>query len=110
MSESTNTTAPLELVDGVNALECQCQELRRLNSALARDHGELHTRFIALAADFKELAKEYEGLYAEYDALVDDHEALDTRHEVLATKHQRLRALHARTMRPREPPVNPALS
>ncbi|KAF8128321.1 hypothetical protein K438DRAFT_2000386 [Mycena galopus ATCC 62051] len=95
MSESTNATAPLELVDGVNILEHQCQELRKLNSALARDHGELHARFIALAADFKVLAAEYEDLYAEYDTLVEDHEALDTRHEVLATKHQRLRALHA---------------
>ncbi|KAF8148360.1 hypothetical protein K438DRAFT_1779688 [Mycena galopus ATCC 62051] len=100
MSESTNATAPLELVDGVNALELQCEELKRLNSALAWDHGELHARFIALATDFKELAAEYEKLYAEYDALVEDHEALATKHEVLATKYQRLRALHARTVIP----------
>ncbi|KAF8176682.1 hypothetical protein K438DRAFT_1979044 [Mycena galopus ATCC 62051] len=106
MSESTNATAPLELVNGANALE----ELKRLNSALARDHGELHAHFIALATDFKELAAEYGDLYAEYDTLVDDHEALATKHEALATKYQRLRALHARTMRPRETPVNLGLS
>ncbi|KAF8164146.1 hypothetical protein K438DRAFT_2067555 [Mycena galopus ATCC 62051] len=100
MSESTNATAPLELVDGVNALELQCEELKRLNSAFARDHGKLHAHFIALATDFKELAAEYEKLYAEYDALVEDHKALATKHEVLATKYQRLRALHAHTVIP----------
>ncbi|KAF8148998.1 hypothetical protein K438DRAFT_1989073 [Mycena galopus ATCC 62051] len=116
MSESTNATAHFEPVDdahvadGVNTSECQYQELKRLTSALARDHGELHAHFTSLATDFKELAAEYENLYAEYDTLVEEHEALATKHEALATKYQRLRALHVRTtVRSRQTPINTGL-
>ncbi|KAF8183084.1 hypothetical protein K438DRAFT_1975333 [Mycena galopus ATCC 62051] len=107
MSDSTNNTAHLTL--SANELERQCQELKSLNSALARDYGELHAHFMKLASDFKELAAEYNDLYTEYDTLVEDHEALATKHEALATQHQRLRCLHARTVprRPRQTPINP---
>ncbi|KAF8136890.1 hypothetical protein K438DRAFT_1996854 [Mycena galopus ATCC 62051] len=117
-TDATNDSEPKPLLD-ISTLEREVQELKKLNSVLARDHGQLYTHFMALATDFKELAAEYEELYAEYDTLVEEHESLDTKYEALAAKyetlvgqHQRLRSQHARTVtrRPRQTSVNPGPS
>ncbi|KAF8217282.1 hypothetical protein K438DRAFT_1954124 [Mycena galopus ATCC 62051] len=116
--DAANDSEPKPLLD-ISTLERECQELKTLNSALARDHGQLHAHFMALATDFKELAAEYQELYAEYDTLVEEHESLATKHEALATKyetlagqHQRLRSQHARTVTrcPGQTSVNPGPS